>query len=129
MKKKKIMIDEELFWLLEEKRVEKRLEDIEDLLWLLLKKERPPERNGWQSKINADIGRQARKDVLAVISRMETGKDYNEACREVAYERNVAVQTVYDACTRRLGLSAYEFKEIVSDREKREHLKKTLMEV
>ena len=124
--KKKIVVDEELFWLLEEKRVQERMESIEDLLWLLMGAPKKESERLSDYSINTRIGRQASKDILSVISLMEQGYSYNDACFKVSAKRDVAVQTIYDACTRRLGISAGEFREIVENPEKRENLKQLL---
>ena len=103
-----------------------RMETIEDLLWSFIgKKEKVPVALS-EYGINRKIGKIAASDVLSVVELMEQGVDYNTACGKVAINRDIAVQTVYDACTRRLGISTEDFKEIVSDYKKRDELKKLL---
>ena len=46
------------------------------------------------------------------------GKSYNEAVKIVAKKRGIHPATVRDKCTRRLGLTASQFKKLLKDKEK-----------
>lgn len=58
-------------------------------------------------------------DVLDVITIVfDERKNYNEAVKIVASDRNVTEQTIMDHCTRRISINTAEFKALLEDKEK-----------
>jgi len=57
--------------------------------------------------------------ILDVITQIfERGKNYNEASKIVALNRRVKVNTIYDKCTRRIGLKKAGFEELIQKKDK-----------
>jgi len=60
--------------------------------------------------------------ILEVVREMRRGASYYEACSRVAKKHGVTTATVRDTTSRRLGISAKEFKDIVGDDARRRAL-------
>lgn len=45
------------------------------------------------------------QQLLDVIEKIESGFQYRDACKSVAEKHGVTPSTIYDACTRRIGLN------------------------
>ena len=66
-------------------------------------------------------------DVLEVILEIFiNGKDYNDAVRDLCKRRKLrSIHTIYDKCTRHIGLNTEEFRELLGDKTRlSRHLKR-----
>lgn len=109
---KRISVSEELFWQLEEIRVEKRLDSIEDLIRNLI---------GISPSKGAPT-KKSSQQVLDVIEEMINRKTFGDACKNIARKYGVTESAIRDACTRRLSINTEDFETIINSPERRDDL-------
>ena len=138
---RQIGVSEDLFWKLEKMRVKDKLDYLEDLLWKLIAEpihippSTPPQKEPIKSaehrrylmeimaKVKIMGGTKTAKHRRNEIKLITEGEEYNDACKNVAENVNIHVNTIYAACTRQLGrISADEFRAIVNDPDCRKEL-------
>lgn len=115
---RRISVSEELFWQLEKMRIENRLDSIEDLIRKLIGIS--PSRE--QTTTIIRMKQKSSQQVLEVIEEMINGKDFGEACKNIARKYGVTESTIRDACTRRLSISTEEFVNIINSPGRRDDL-------
>jgi len=75
--------------------------------------------NSIESRKTYSYGDETLNQILEVAEVVFTqGKTYNEAVKIVAEKRGIHPATVRDKCTRRLGLTTSQFKNLLEDKEK-----------
>ncbi len=127
-----IEVSEEVYWKLEQMRVEKRLDTVEELLGSIVGggvgggSMATSVAGAGEPQTFGTMDHNSREQVVKVINEMLAGFEFPEAARNVARSYNVTQYAIRNLCTKSLGYSTAQFKNIVADTQEREKLIKQL---